>query len=74
MISTGSMAPALLGYHKRVVCPSCRSEFAFGVAYDTDDPAEMRSIELRRGNLVELYELPKGNGGTYVRRGGVRHS
>jgi signal peptidase I len=36
MISTGSMAPHLLGYHKRVVCPSCKHAFPFGVAYDTD--------------------------------------
>ena len=36
MISTGSMAPALLGYHKRVVCPKCAHEFAYGVAYDSD--------------------------------------
>jgi signal peptidase I len=36
MISTGSMAPHLLGFHKRVVCPTCRTPFPFGVAYDTD--------------------------------------
>ena len=36
MISTGSMAPHLLGYHKRVVCPKCQYPFPFGVAYDTD--------------------------------------
>lgn len=40
MISTGSMAPALLGYHKRVDCPTCHTEFPFGVAYDTDEPDE----------------------------------
>ena len=34
MISTGSMAPHLYGYTKRVTCPSCRYNFAFGVAYD----------------------------------------
>ncbi len=34
MISTGSMAPSLLGYHKRVTCPKCRMEFPFGVAFD----------------------------------------
>ncbi len=31
MISTGSMAPTLWGYHKRVVCPNCNSTFGFGV-------------------------------------------
>ena len=36
MISTGSMAPALLGYHKQVVCPACGHAFAYGIAYDSD--------------------------------------
>ncbi|MCA9029826.1 MAG: signal peptidase I [Planctomycetaceae bacterium] len=30
LISTGSMAPCLLGYHKQVVCPSCQYHFAHG--------------------------------------------
>ena len=34
MISTGSMAPTLLGYHKQIVCPTCHHEFAFGVEFD----------------------------------------
>lgn len=34
MISTGSMAPTLLGYHKRVDCPKCGYHFAFGVTVD----------------------------------------
>ncbi len=37
MISTGSMAPHLLGFHKRVECPTCHYSFPFGVAYDTDE-------------------------------------
>jgi signal peptidase I len=36
VISTGSMAPHLLGFHKCVECPTCRYPFRFGVAYDTD--------------------------------------
>lgn len=32
MISTGSMAPTLLGYHRRVECPACRFQFAAGAA------------------------------------------
>ncbi len=52
MISTGSMAPALLGYHKRVACPTCQAEFAFGVAYDTDDPADSESDDARRQKAV----------------------
>ncbi|QDT64158.1 signal peptidase I [Calycomorphotria hydatis] len=31
MISTGSMAPTLYGYHKRVDCPSCGLQFARGI-------------------------------------------
>lgn len=52
MISTGSMAPALLGYHKRVVCPTCHAEFPFGVAYDTDDPDDAEADTLRRQNAI----------------------
>ncbi|MEX1094525.1 MAG: signal peptidase I [Planctomycetales bacterium] len=37
MISTGSMAPSLWGYHKRVVCPTCGYPFAMGVAFDEDE-------------------------------------
>ena len=32
IISTGSMAPSLLGFHKRVACPSCGYPFAFGIS------------------------------------------
>jgi len=32
IISTGSMAPDLLGFHKRVVCPTCGYEFAHGIS------------------------------------------
>lgn len=34
LISTGSMASGLLGFHRRIACPSCRYDFAFGVAFD----------------------------------------
>jgi signal peptidase I len=34
IISTGSMAPSLLGFHKRIVCPSCGYHFPFGIAVD----------------------------------------
>lgn len=37
MISTGSMAPSLLGYHKRVVCPLCQTPFELGVDFDEAD-------------------------------------
>ncbi|MCA9048488.1 MAG: hypothetical protein KDA89_07150 [Planctomycetaceae bacterium] len=34
LISTGSMAPGLVGFHKRVECPTCGFSFAFGVRFD----------------------------------------
>ncbi len=34
MVSTGSMAPHLLGYHQQVECPSCHFAFAVGSAFD----------------------------------------
>ncbi len=37
MISTGSMAPCLLGYHRRIVCPDCAYAFSRGTRYDIDD-------------------------------------
>mgnify|MGYP002622780695 CR=1 FL=1 len=36
MVSTGSMAPCLLGYHRRVTCPACRLEFARGTTAPDD--------------------------------------
>lgn len=48
MISTGSMAPSLLGYHKRVVCPTCGFTFPYGTAYDSDDDPDAASIVARR--------------------------
>ncbi|MEP3477888.1 MAG: S26 family signal peptidase [Fuerstiella sp.] len=34
MITTGSMAPGLLGLHKQIQCPDCGNTFAFGVSFD----------------------------------------
>jgi signal peptidase I len=34
LISTGSMAPGLLGFHRRITCPECQFDFAFGVSFD----------------------------------------
>lgn len=34
LISTGSMAPTLLGYHRRVECPACHFAFTRGAAFD----------------------------------------
>ena len=46
MISTGSMAPGLLGFHKRVVCPKCDLTFALGVAFDKTVSESDRDLRL----------------------------
>ena len=46
LITTGSMAPGLLGFHRRIVCPACQYGFAFGVASD-------ESFESGTGRIVE---------------------
>lgn len=52
LISTGSMAPGLLGFHRRIACPSCRYDFAFGVAFDdsvdSDSPVITEPDGMRR--------------------------
>lgn len=50
LISTGSMAPRLCGFHRRIECPSCRSVFAFGVAFDA-------SVEGGEGGIREPQGL-----------------
>lgn len=45
LISTGSMAPGLLGFHRRVLCPECQYEFAFGVSFDDSAGATAGSIQ-----------------------------
>lgn len=71
MISTGSMAPTLLGFHKRVECPRCGELFAFGVAYDTDDPDHAAELERHRSRAVcpncgqtgiDLSDVPRNHG------------
>lgn len=71
MISTGSMAPCLLGYHKRVVCPTCGTTFPFGTAYDTDeDPESTRVIATRTRAVcpncgqpgIDISDVPRNHG------------
>ncbi|MEZ6063229.1 MAG: S26 family signal peptidase [Planctomycetaceae bacterium] len=46
MISTGSMAPGLLGFHKQVQCPQCHYLFAFGVSFDESvDPDTLSAAD-----------------------------
>lgn len=52
MISTGSMAPTLPGFHKRVVCPACGYEFAVGVT-DGLSGRESAPPSAEKGNFEE---------------------
>ncbi|TWT57454.1 Signal peptidase I V [Thalassoglobus neptunius] len=36
LISTGSMAPTLLGFHRRIMCENCHHSFVRGAAFDSD--------------------------------------
>jgi signal peptidase I len=71
MISTGSMAPCLLGFHKRVVCPTCHITFPFGTAYDTDEDPDADSVVTSRSRAVcpncgqpgiDITDVPRNHG------------
>ena len=71
MISTGSMAPCLLGYHKRVVCPTCGITFPFGTAYDTDENPDAEAIVASRSRAIcpncgqpgiDVSDVPRNHG------------
>ncbi len=49
LISTGSMAPGLLGFHRRIECPTCQFSFAFGVSFDD-------SVDPGKGTISALDE------------------
>jgi signal peptidase I len=63
IISTGSMAPYLLGFHKQVVCPDCRLPFAVGVPIDTETetsgPVACPNCGLAR---IDLSLVPRNEG------------
>lgn len=61
MISTGSMAPSLLGYHKRVVCPTCSYSFAYG-AVDSDAVSEAETRNERRQAAIGEVVASNANG------------
>jgi signal peptidase I len=72
MISTGSMAPTLFGFHKRVVCPSCRFPFAVGDVTDKPDSAQSAADEPRRSapafcpncgqGPIDVSRIPRSQG------------
>ncbi len=53
LISTGSMAPSLLGYHRQMTCPTCTHAFARGMSLDE---AEGASPSL--ASTAEASDLP----------------
>lgn len=63
IISTGSMAPYLLGYHKQVVCPECRFPFAVGVpvedGHDTSGPIACPNCGQQK---IDLGSVPRNEG------------
>ncbi len=63
IISTGSMAPYLLGYHKQVVCPECRLPFAVGVpvddAHETNGPVDCPNCGQTQ---IDLTHVPRNEG------------
>ncbi len=63
IISTGSMAPFLLGFHKQVVCPECRLPFAVGVpvddSQDTSGPVACPNCGQRQ---IDLGHVPRNEG------------
>ena len=64
IISTGSMAPSLLGYHKQVVCPDCKYEFAFGVAFDRPSmaPSQLATCPNCGQGAIDLAKVPRNDG------------
>lgn len=64
IISTGSMAPSLLGYHKQVVCPDCQFEFAFGVAFDRPNTelSQLASCPNCGQGAIDLANVPRNDG------------
>jgi signal peptidase I len=56
MISTGSMAPTLPGFHKRVTCPDCGYEFAVGVSDDDESSQSAEHHGDAKGNATAAPE------------------
>lgn len=57
LISTGSMAPSLLGYHKQVTCPSCHYTFPRGVPVEDSAATLGANVEARGGRGDEGADI-----------------
>lgn len=55
LISTGSMAPCLLGYHKQVTCPTCSHQFAKGISLAEAEGSS--SIAAAAASVVDPYGI-----------------
>jgi len=62
MISTGSMAPHLLGFHKRVKCPTCQYRFATGISQNGEVVTAIDSSKEEQSS-GGLSSLKPGRGG-----------
>lgn len=65
IISTGSMAPGLLGFHKRVQCPDCHYRFEFGVAFDRDEdslPSQLATCPNCGQTRIDVTAIPRNDG------------
>jgi len=63
IISTGSMAPHLLGYHKRVCCPDCKFNFEFGTAFDQAVPTSQIARCPNCGeDRIDATKVPRNDG------------
>ncbi|MBI1313791.1 signal peptidase I [bacterium] len=64
IISTGSMAPTLLGYHKRVECPDCGFRFAVGVAFDDGASDSQQSVRCPNCGQqhIDASHVPRNSG------------
>lgn len=61
LVPSGSMAPSLLGFHKRVECPSCHQTFAVGVEENNQSPHSVVCINCGHPQ-IEVGTLPMNAG------------
>ncbi len=63
IISTGSMAPNLLGAHKRIECPDCGQRFPFGVAFDREvTTSPLVRCPNCQQPAIEVTDVPRNDG------------
>jgi signal peptidase I len=64
IISTGSMAPNLFGFHKQAQCPACQHRFAFGVEFDVDGPHRSQTTSCPNCDQpgITLEDVPRNDG------------